>query len=236
MHLGNHSYSILKSKYPQIDHRILLHHVYDTIYTSIQPKIECCKKLNLNPNNIYILCFGEFRADEERNLIIQLAKQLKNEKVKILAPSFCLVPKRRNLFYVIMPLLKYLYYKFKYSNIKMEKYFVDDNQLMYYYGASSISLIHRLKILNSGNVPLGFLMKNIVVGPNVGNVGEWLKETNNPTFNPHEEQTLIDAIWLAIRNNKVGEDNYKYAMKNLTTSIISSKLYYYYKDLLKNNI
>ena len=34
--------------------------------------------------------------------------------------------------------------------------------LLYYFGASSVSLIQRVKVLNSGNVPLGFLMKNVV--------------------------------------------------------------------------
>lgn len=38
---------------------------------------ESIKALNLNEQVKYVLCFGEFRANEERRLIIELAKQLK---------------------------------------------------------------------------------------------------------------------------------------------------------------
>lgn len=229
LHLGNYSLSLFKKIYPNTDNRLLLHHIYDSLFNNLPSFNISVKALKLSEKNKYILCFGAFRDNQERNLIIKLAQYLKNKKVSILAPSFMSVPKRRNLFYVIKPYLKYLYYKYKYPQIITTKYYVSDELLTYYYGASSISLIQRLDILNSGNVPLGFLMKNIVVGPNVGNVGTWLNETNNPTFDPNRIETLFSAIDIALKDENCGINNYNYAMNNLKVSIISSKLYNIYK-------
>lgn len=114
---------------------------------------------------------------------------------------------------------------------------VNNNKLLYYYSASDISLIHRLRILNSGNVTLGFLMKNVVVGPNTGNVGELLKKSGNPTFEPLELQTtLLPAIKKAIELVSLdkGNDNYQYAMEKLNTKDISKMLYCYYKQIISD--
>lgn len=48
---------------------------------------------------------------------------------------------------------------------------------------ADIALLQRVKILNSGSLPLNFYFGNVVVGPDVGNVGEILKKTGNPVFN-----------------------------------------------------
>jgi hypothetical protein len=53
---------------------------------------------------------------------------------------------------------------------------VDDNILPYYYAASDLAFIHRVKILNSGNAIMPMLFGKVVVGPDVGNVGVLLKK------------------------------------------------------------
>lgn len=235
IHLGKCSLELFEIKYPNKEHYLLMHHTYDTIYTQLPSHEESINRLRLDPSKKYILCFGAFRDDEERNLIIQLAKYLRGRKVNILAPSFYKVPEGKHPHNVLKPLLRFLYYKFKHPNIKINKdYFVNNEMLAYYYGASSISLIQRTKILNSGNVPLGFYMKNIVVGPNLGNVGTWLQETQNPTFNPNDINTLYKAIDFALENNDKGMENYLYAINNLNCKKISSELYYYYKRIIRN--
>lgn len=235
-HLGKYSLNLFQKRYPTIQNVLLPHHVYDTIYPNKPSREESLKVLNLKNNITYILCFGEFRANEERRLITHLTKSAVKENFRILAPSFCLIPKRRNLLIVLLMFIKYIFYKIKYSKyIVFEKRPINNTKLLYYYGASDISLIHRLHILNSGNVTLGFLMKNVVIGPNIGNVGELLNETNNPTFDPsHINETLLPAIKQAIKlkqSNK-GIYNYEYSMKYLSTTYIAKKLYYYYKNMI----
>ena len=47
------------------------------------------------------------------------------------------------------------------------------------------------------NIPLAFLFHKIVVGPNTGNIGELLKNTGNPTFNPNHKADIIRALKMA---------------------------------------
>ena len=238
IHLGTYSLNFFKKKYPSKLNLLLPHHVYDTVYVNVPSREESIKALNLNEQVKYVLCFGEFRANEERRLIIELAKTIKGSNIKILAPSFCLIPRRLNLLVVCKMLIKYILYKLKYrKSILFENKPVNNNKLLYYYSASDISLIHRLRILNSGNVTLGFLMKNVVVGPNTGNVGELLKKSGNPTFEPLELQTtLLPAIKKAIELVSLdkGNDNYQYAMEKLNTKDISKMLYCYYKQIISD--
>lgn len=238
IHLGEYSLKLFQNCYPHATHYLMMHHVYDTIYTSQPSYADCIKALNLSLDKQYILCFGAFRNEEERQLIIQLAADLRKENICFLAPSFVVIPKRRNLIYLIKPILKYLFYKIMYPNIKISGHFVSDQELMFYYGASSISLIHRVHILNSGNLPLGFLMKQVVVGPDKGNVGDILKNTGNPIFDPSDSGSLVEAIFRAqvLVGKQKGLENFKYAMKNWNTSRISDKLYRIYKNEINKNL
>ena len=239
LHLGKYSLNIFKEKYPATLNILLHHHIYDTVYKNKPTFEESIKALSLSPNMKYLLCFGEFRANEERRMIIELSQYLKGRNLKILAPSFCIIPKRRNLCIVFKMIVKFLWYKYKYhGDIIFERKPIDDNKLLYYYGASDISLIPRLNILNSGNVPLGFLMKNVVVGPNVGNIKEILEETGNPTFNPNDMHSLFLAIKEAqkMSEEQKGLKNYQYAIEHWSTNIIAQKLYQSYKQTLNYKV
>ncbi len=235
IHLGSYSLNLFKQKYPSKQNLLLPHHVYDTVYTNKPSREESIKVLNLNHDMIYILCFGLFRANEERKLVIKIARKYGARNIKILAPSFCIIPQRRNFFIVLGKKVLYIYLKMRYSKyVIFEKRPISDEQLLYYYGASDFSLIHRLHILNSGNVTLGFLMEKVVVGPDVGNVGETLRKTNNPTFaSSNIQKTLFPAIdkALELKATDKGEMNYQYAIKNLNTKDSAKKLYYYYKQV-----
>lgn len=244
IHLGEYSFNLFKQLYPKAKNVLIPHHVYDTIYTSIKNKEESLAKLKLSRNKEYILCFGAFRNKEERDLVINLYNKMKGENVMIIAPSFYIVSfnmnswKRFHFKYLLVYIyqqLKFLYYKSKYRSIYFERNEIDDSRLPYFYGVADIVLIHRIHILNSGNVPLALLMKKVVVGPNTGNVGALLNKINNPTFNSQN----MDSLYLAIKNALIlSQDcdiklnNYNYAMKEFNTKKISRELYNLYKELL----
>lgn len=42
--------------------------------------------------------------------------------------------------------------------------------------------------------PLAFLYHKVVVGPKVGNIGELLSETGNPTFDPDDKKDILRAL------------------------------------------
>ena len=103
----------------------------------------------------------------------------------------------------------------------------------YYYAVADLALIQRKKILNSGNLPLAFLMKKVVVGPSVGNVGLWLKETGNPTFDVNNETSIFNAVrnGFELEIEKKGDLNFLYASNNFSTSIVAEQLYNYYRSI-----
>lgn len=244
IHLGRYSLDLFKEKYPNSKNVLIPHHIYDTVYNKVMNKQECLAKLNLDKSKKYILCFGAFRSNEERELVIRLSKMTHQQNIMILAPAFYSVIfrksnwKRYHVKYLLSYLVRrilYIVYKFKYKSIYFERKEIGDDRLIYFYGACDIALIHRTKILNSGNVPLAFLMKKVVVGPDTGNVGVLLREMGNPTFDCNDLSTLYIGVKKALeleQNSNLGVSNYNFAMQEFNTKKISKALYNLYKEML----
>lgn len=226
IHLGKYSLDTMSTKYSQAKHVVIYHHTYDKLY-HIVSREDSIKHLKLDPQKKYILCFGAFRDKEERNLVDKALSVFREKGIDILAPNYYKIDKKRNVLVVISQ-----WFKCKLKNVftpglHINGWFVRNDDLPYYYGASDIALLHRVKILNSGNLPMAFLMGKVVVGPNVGNVGKILKETGNPVFEVDNQQSLIDAINEAFTLTKdlKNEENQKYAIKYFSTTVISKQLY-----------
>jgi len=73
-----------------------------------------------------------------------------------------------------------------------------------YLNACDVLLIPRLKVLNSGNITLGLTFGKVVVGPDSWDVGELLKETGNPTFDPDRPETAATAVEQGFRLAREG--------------------------------
>ena len=202
IHMGEYSRNILKLKYPYVNHIIIPHHIYNNIYTQIPYKDESIQKLHLSKKYKYILCFGAFRDEEERILVKYVAENFNKYNYKVLAPGFCNIQLRKNIFMVLISVFKFIKMKIRYKNIIFGYKFITDKMLPYYYAASDIALIQRKKILNSGNLPLALMMGKVVVAPNIGNISDIMSKINNPTFNPNDIQSLYAAINHAILLSK----------------------------------
>ncbi len=234
IHLGEYSLDLFKLRYPKTKHLLIPHHLYDTVYKFFPSKEESLKYLHLPKDYKYILCFGTFRAEEERQLIIQLYKQLDNSKAIILAPGFMdvgwhslLVPFRR---------LKKLYYQYRYhiyctgSTWKS----VSDDELPYYYGAADVVFIQRLKILNSGNAMMPMLFGKVMVGPDCGNVGPLLRKWGCPVFSTEHLEQLGDRVRRAL---EIASDEYDTEIRlnqlnQYATKTIVNQLYDAYQDVV----
>ena len=231
IHLGNYSMDIMKQKYPIAKHVVCYHHTYDTMYTKVG-RDSCIKALNLDAKKRYILCFGEFRDDEERRLVNTVLRHCHEQGFDVLAPRYYKLGKRRNL---IALAIQWLLLKYKVATtpgLHIHGWYISNKNLPYYYGAADISFIQRKSILNSGNLPMGFYFGNIVVGPNVGNVGEILEETGNPIFEPEDERSIFAAVDKAIElsNSKKGESNKHYADIHFSTQVVCNKILNVYKE------
>lgn len=236
-HLGPYSLEQGKKLYPQAQHVLLEHPVYDYEFPYIPTQKEAQEKLGLNPSYRYILCFGAFRDDEERNLVVKVSKAFKSQRVRILAPSFYRVRNRRNKVIVMAQWCKKTFYKLRYPTIFNRGGFVPPSLLPFYLKACDIALLQRLHILNSGNLPLNYYFGNVVVGPRIGNVGPILQTTGNPTFEPYQDYSVMKAIQDGFELVKQGQGkrNREYALQHWTTDTIGAQQYAYYQFLMKQN-
>lgn len=237
LHLGAYSLDIMKDRLPNVKHVLLPHHTYDSIYDNLPNRDDACRKLGLNPKHRYVICFGAFRDDEERELVNNLAFKLKGESVFFIAPAYKSITAKN---YVGRILRKYekakLYY---YNHIIITGNTADPVSVVmipYYYAVADVALIQRKKILNSGNLPLAFLMKKVVVGPDIGNVGEWLRKTDNPTFVIDDDSSIFNAVRIGfdLAKENYGEKNHQYALDNFSTAKISEQLYKYYESTIRD--
>lgn len=234
-HLGEYSLNLFRTNYKESLNILLPHHVYDTIYKYIPSHNEAKRVLKLKDSWQYILCLGAFRSKEERDMIRQLSGVLKGKKIAILAPSFMFVPKRRNFLKMLIPLAKYLHSSVRYPNIIKQIGLVSDQMLPYYCSACDLFLIQRVKILNSGNLPMGFYFGKVVAGPDIGNVGSLLKGNHNPVFDVMDvSDSLPRAVkeGLRLSQTSMGLKNREWAMSHWSTSEICSKLHDCYSRLL----
>lgn len=231
IHLGEYSKELFRTCYPNAKHLLIPHHLYDTVYTSFPSRADSLKYLNLPEDCTYILCFGSFRAKQERQLVLNLSKQLSDNKIIILAPCFMNV--WWHSFRLLHKRLKKLYYQYRYNIYCTGSPWraVSDQSLPYYYGASDIVFVQRVKILNSGNAMMPMLFGKVVVGPDCGNVGPLLKHWGYPVFSLDDISHIGDIVLKAIELGKNGEGirNRKHQLSLYATSVITEKLFEVYK-------
>lgn len=237
LHMGKYSLHLLADKYPQVKHVFIgPHYIYNQVYKSRYSRAEALAVLGLDPKYKYILVFGTFRDDEEREIVYNLAQDLKryDKHTMILAPSFTKIHPPKNRWDIRPRLQKFRMKNFDHIICNGGIFnTVSDFLLPYYYAVSDVCFIHRKKILNSGNVPMAFLMGKVVSGPDVGNVGEILRKMNNPLFVPNDRHTIVDSVIKAFELTKEGkgEWNRDYAMKNFSTEVFCKNVY----DIIKSS-
>ena len=95
---------------------------------------------------------------------------------------------------------------------------VDLEDVPAYFVAADVVFIQRLEILNSGNVPMAYAAAKVVVGPDMGNVGELLRATGNPAFDVHDHKDIIEKCKQALQMAQtmdIGRANYEYARQHM---------------------
>ena len=235
-HLGEYSKALFEKCYPNAAHIFLPHHLYDTVYRTFPTRSESLKYIGLPEDFTYILCFGTFRAEQERKLIISLSKQLADKKVVILAPSFMNV--WWHSFRLAHLRLKKWFYKYRYNIYCTGRTWraVSDKTLPYYYGAADVVFIQRLKILNSGNALMPMLFGKVVVGPDCGNVGPLLRHWDYPVFSVDDISNVGHIVRKAFQMEKsgIGMENRKRQFSEYSTVVITKMLYEAYMKVVSS--
>ena len=217
-------------------HEIIPHQNYASLPNDV-PKNEARKRLGIPGKASVMLVFGAIRSgDAERNLILNCFHSLK-------VPRKLLLVSRWNekladvswirLKYWIRDLVRLYYrlhprYKFNYA-------FVEEEDAQFYLNAADVLFIPRLKVLNSGNVTLGMTFGKVVVGPDSWDVGEILRETGNPVFDPDKPQTAAAAVEQGFRiasEGVLGPANQQRAVRDWDVETCARKYVELYREVL----
>jgi hypothetical protein len=237
IHLGNYEIESFKKRLNNtcIKHFYIPHHTYDKLYKNSITKIEAREKLKISKKKFVILTFGIYRDKEEVDMVITEFNKLLIKNKYLLAPrliSFLVKDFSNNIF--IKWIFQYYYLlKLLRQKINSGSKYIDDKYLELYFKASDVVLIQRKNILNSGNISLAFYFKKPVIGPNYGNIGELLKQTNNILFEPNQDGSLCNAMMEATKINlsELGQNNYNYAINYMNIEVVAQQYYDVYKNI-----
>ena len=220
VHLGEYSRTETMNELnlPEQINMIIPHHIYDTIYRNTMDRKTARSLLGIDCKSVVILTFGYFRDKEEYILVKEAFEQLDIENKFLLAPSW------RNP--KIVPQ----------GNVFLGHDEVDEDMLPYCFAAADIVFIQRLKILNSGNLPMAFFFNKVVVGPNTGNIREFLDEENNFSFDVNDTSTASKSLYKAVlrMNNGKTINNEKFVREHWSTSQIVEQYRSLYRKIVKN--
>ena len=244
VHMGNYSRDLLQPQYPNAQHVVIPHHIYDDVLSFNISQVEARQRLHLPTDKKIILSFGKFRTDEERQFVLGLKSEISslenNSSLFTLHSSLFLVPGfyRETLHTwnpkkLVTRLYHTLFYRLK--GIHFNNDVIPDDLMQCYFRAADVVLIQRLDTLNSGNLPMAFHAGKMVVGPDVGNIGQILRETDNFTFDPHHIESAVDALQKALEAIPKGEENKAYATAHWSSDLIAAELLKHYQQSKTNS-
>lgn len=216
IHLGEYSKIKMLQRFPKAAHHIIFHPLYENSF-QIRNKLKVREKLKIDPAALVIMAPGRIRSVAERNMVLRAFKSIS----------------RRNKVLISNNMLAFHFQKDFRGRVKLKR-FIDVNRLktkmmykellppMYIFNfsftgfdefsdmmsAADLVFIPRINVLNSGNIFLGLSYKKIIVGPRIGNVGEFLSEFNFPFFNPSSKKSIKVALKQGVKDFESGVDFY----------------------------
>jgi len=242
VHMGKYSRDLLQPQYPNAQHVVIPHHIYDDVYSFDYAREEARKRLHLPLDRQVVLSFGKFRNNQERHFILSLISNYSpryGRGVGGEAPIFLMPGFYRETLHTWNPkkLVNRLYHTlfYKLKGIKFCNEVIPSDLMQCYFCAADVVLIQRLDILNSGNLPMAFAAGKVVLGPDYGNVGKILRETSNFVFDPTNIDSAVQAVQEALiaSDTDKGLRNKKYAEKYWSSVVIAKAMIENYKMAIK---
>jgi hypothetical protein len=188
IHLGQKSIDILKCTLGNSisgSHFIIPHGNYGYFN---EANMGCMPELS-NTSRFRILCFGAVRKQAEIAVICQVADILSSIGGELVVAGRIYSGSKRTLNYYRMRIPLH-----RRQNVRLIKGKVPDESVASLISSCDALLIPRVDTLNSGNVALGFTFGKVVLGPNIGVIGEELTKLGNPTFDPSNYSSLKRAV------------------------------------------
>lgn len=234
IHMGTESEKLTNLQFNQETkgkESFIIPHGNYSIFPSNLKREECRKKLQLGANQKVLLTFGAIRSELELNLGIDSFKKAGiDNSIYIMAGKLPFPYKSQlNHFRV----RKKLYRHHFSDKIRTVEKVISPEEVQIYLKSADLLFIPRYNTLNSGNVALGFTFGKVVVGPDYGVIGETLKLTGNPVFDPYNLSSVSEAIRSGFEstNSDLAEKNLQYAQNELSWGAVAQKTVKAYQSI-----
>lgn len=235
IHMGEASKNRLGKDYTaEIQHKpefVIPHGDYSFFPENLN-RPECRNRLNIMDNERMLLSFGAVRSKDELELGIDAFQKAGLENGVYFIAGSIPNPYRSQPEHFIVR--KKLYANIFNNRIRTHEKTIAPDDVQIYLKSADLLMISRFNTLNSGNIALGFTFGKVVIGPDYGVIGEILKETGNPVFDPSNIDSVSDAIiqGFELADKGHGMANKQYANKNMRWSQIAQDTFEAYQSLL----
>ena len=195
---------------------LIPHHGFDTY--PIVGKAAARAELGLAPDAPVVAAMGSFRIPDERALVVGGCLSAGIPGLQVLS-SALFTPCRGES----QDGIDELRHRMGGLYPRQPEGWVSVKDLSRSFAAADVVLIQHVHTLNSGNLPLGFHFGKVVVGPDRGNVGEILRETGNPVFDPRDKASVARALkeGFELARCGKGEENARYAREHWNFGLIA---------------
>jgi beta-1,4-mannosyltransferase len=206
----------------------------DTFFRNEISRAEARRRLAIRDSVYTYLSFGNLRSIEETKFLIAGFKMLPMpDKYLVIAGPKVVITEQRS-----KPIRVYQRLRLKLDpKIHLRRNFVPDDDVQIYVNAADVVVIPRLQILNSSNISLGYSFGKVVVGPDDGNVGEILRETGNPTFQPGDVKSFCAALERGRKLDKEGkgQENLRYVQQAWDWELIAARHVEFYQRVIQTS-
>lgn len=212
---------------------VVIPHGDYSIFPSNMEREDCRKKLKIDKEKKVLLTFGTIRSEKELNMGIDSFNKVQIDNSIYIMAGVLPYPYKSQLKHFTVR--KKLYRNYMNDKIRSVEKVISPEDVQIYLKAADVLFIPRFNTLNSGNVALGFTFGKVVVGPDYGVIGEMLKQTGNPVFDPNNLQSVSDAIQLGFDSTKtgLGKKNFEYAQKEMSWQNVAQKTVDAYQAIRK---
>lgn len=188
---------------------VIPHHGFD--WYPVPARELARKELALSPSDRVMAVVGVYRDDEERELVVQACCGSGIHGLRLMSPAVfseirgCASADTEHYRERLAPFYP-----------RQPEGWVSEEDMCRCISAADVVFLQRVHTLNSGNLPLAFHFGKVVVGPDRGNVGEILRETGNPVFDPEDPDDVARALRVGfeLASSGKGEENALYAREH----------------------
>lgn len=233
IHLGKASVEEFKKFYPDFASKpsVIIPHGNYACFKNVVSREEARGKFNLEPDEVACISFGALRNMGEIELLWRGFREFNcSQKILFIVGRICWDRSRLR-----HRILRWRFRRQK--QMKIYEGFLPEDEVQDYLNATDIVIIPRINSLNSGNVALGLTFGKVVVGPDTGVIGETLRATSNPVFDPLDSKSLAAAILRArdLLTTNLGENNRAFAINALSWNKIAQQHIVFYQKLAVNS-